>query len=183
VGDEVPMTINNVRGAQIGRLESPVFMPEKVLLYEYGPNHSGRGRRHVYDGGVISPFDSSMRDASDFTKFGYLFPFRDFSLKHKSVAAFGNNRSIFIDAGAGAAELVIGEVIVRWGPFWRIVVVPTTTGVVEIKVFTPPTRYLGNDGMFPEAVEPSVHMLSQLCDSEKRERFLFHFNTGKWPSK
>jgi hypothetical protein len=131
---------------------------------------------------VISPFDSSVRDASGFTKFGYLFPFRDFSLKRKLVVTFGNDKSIFIDVGVGAVELATDDVLVRWGPFWRKVAVPTTTGVTEIKVFTPPTRYLTNDGMFPEDVEPLVHMLGKLCDSEKRERFLFHFNTGKWPA-
>jgi len=153
-----------------------------VLLHEYGPNHSGGGNRHVYENGVILPFDSSARDAAGFTKFGYLFPFRDFSLKRKSVVAFGNDRSIFIDVGGGAAELAISKVLVRWGPLWRKILVPTTTGEIEIKVFTPPTRYLANDGMFPEDVEPLVHMLDKLCDSEKRERFLFRFNTGNWPS-
>jgi hypothetical protein len=157
-------------------------MPTPVLLHEYAPNHRGSGRRHVYENGEISPFNSSVHDASGFTKFGYLFAFRDFSLNRRSVAAFGTDRSIFVDVGLGARELAIGEVIVQWGPFWRKVAVPTTTGVVEIKIFTPPTRHVANDGMFPEDVEPLVHMLSKLCDSEKRERFLFHFNTGKWPS-
>jgi len=81
----------------------------------------------------------------------------------------------------------LGRGKIRFGPlgfyFKTFAVTSVRHATVEIKVFTPATRYLANNGMFPEDVEPLVHMLSKLCDSEKRERFLFHFNTGKWPSK
>ncbi|MFH2044114.1 MAG: hypothetical protein ABIK92_03090 [Pseudomonadota bacterium] len=67
--------------------------------------------------------------------------------------------------------------------FWRKIGFFTSAGPASIKVHTPPWRYLGNDGMFPEDVEPVIHLIKTLTHSTKRIPFIAKLTTGKWPDE
>ena len=150
-----------------------MFSPP-VVLHEYLPNHARSGR-YTYDGSHLTRFE----EPTDLFG-GYAVPFLHFSMKRKVAVFFAADAKLFMDLGSGPTELIPQPASVSGMAFWRKVHVQTASGPVVIDVFTPPFRYLGNDGMFPEDIEPMVHLLKALTHMQDREKFIRKFTTGSW---
>jgi hypothetical protein len=150
-----------------------------LQLHEYRPNQQ-KGGAWSYTGsidGLRRLPDSANRDSFQ----GYLVPYRS-GLEMNQLVIAGVNGSIHIDTGSGLVELLPTPIRVGLNPLWRPIELRTSKGYQTIHVSTPPWRYLLNDGMFPEDVEPAVHLLEKMT-TETRHRFLAKFTTGKWPDE
>ena len=150
-----------------------------LLLHEYAPNHSG-GRLFRYDGQRVEE-DRSIALSSDRVFNGYLVPYRESLTIKRSAVIFGREGKIYIDLSDGAHELLQAQAVIKHRLFGRTIEIQTSAGPREIKVFTPIWRHLTNDGMFPEDVEPLVHLMIELTNASSRSRFVFRFENGKWP--
>lgn len=158
-------------------------MDAPVTIYEYGPNFSGLGRLHTYNGRETTFTGSTINDEPSTRTYGYLVPFLDHSLQRRKAVLFGDGEKVFIDLEKGATEILPSGRFVVNGIFWRKLRIDTPHGFLSFWVFTPPTRYLGNDGQYPEDVEPIVHLLQTFSSATDRHRFVTYFATGKWPEQ
>jgi hypothetical protein len=150
-----------------------------LLLHEYRPNHSA-GRLFRYDGQRVEE-DRSIALSSQRAFNGYLVPYWESLATKRSVIIFGREGKLYIDISGGAHELLPVHAAIRNRIFGRTIEIHTSAGPRKLKVFTPFWRYLTNDGMFPEDVEPLVHLMRELTDASSRLRFVFRFENGKWP--
>jgi hypothetical protein len=152
---------------------------DALLLHEYGPNQSG-GRLFRYNGHQVE-LDESISLTSDRAFQGYLVPYWESLAKRRTAIVFARDRKLYLDLSSGAVELLPEAAVVRHRLIGRTITVHTSAGLKEIKVFTPAWRHLTHDGMFPEDVEPIVHLMRELTDENSRERFIFLLGNGGWP--
>lgn len=150
------------------------MLSQPIVLHEYLPN-SVRGGRYTYNGSRLTRFEETTDSFR-----GYAVPFLHFNFKRQVAVFFCADARLFMDLGAGPAELAPQPASVSGIAFWRKVHVQTATDLVTVDVFTPPFRYLANDGMFPEDIEPIVHLLKVLTHAQDRERFIRKFTTDAW---
>jgi hypothetical protein len=149
------------------------------LLHEYGPNHSG-GRSFRYNG-RHAEVDDSIALTSDRSFHGYLIPYWESLAARRTAVVFAREGKLYLDLSDGAVELLPVPADIRHRLVGRTIAVHTSAGLKEIKVFTPAWRHLTNDGMFPEDVEPIVHLMRELTDKSTRARFIYRFENGKRP--
>ena len=153
-------------------------MAGALTLLEYLPNYPGSSPACSYDGAQIVRLKREIGSGEVFQ--GYAVPYRDYRLRERVVALFAKASKLFVDVGTGAVELLPRSATTTGMALWREVRVDTSNGSLLLQVFTPPHRYLLNDGRFPEDVEPIIHLLRQLTDESCRHRYIRKFSTGYW---
>lgn len=150
------------------------------ILSAYLPNFR-IGNDYLYNGSISTIEQRRGIRSESFT--GYVTPYIGFCFKRKMAVFFCDSEKIFIDYGTGAAELIPSGTKVYNFIFWRKIIFQTSDGQSNLKVFTPPWRYLLNDGMFPEDIEPVIHLIEMFTNPTERVRFITRFTTGQWPEE
>jgi len=146
----------------------------KVLL-SIAPNMHGPDRWYAYEGNPDSL--QEIQEPSDERPDGWLVAFRDVRLARHRVVVFAENDQVFLDVGRGPRNVSAGEVrlVIRRLPLLSLtrLIEPESDGAQRFAVFTPPWRYLTNDGMFfPEGVCPFSDCMQMLSDEQGRRRLL-----------
>ena len=150
-----------------------------IVLHEYGPNHAG-GRAFRYCGGQVEPDDSLVLNSRHAFQ-GYLIPYWESPFNKQVAVVYACDGKLYLDLSSDPVELLPVRAEIRHRLTGRTIAVHTSAGIKEINVFTPFWRRLSNDGMFPEDVEPIVHLMRALTDASGRTRFLYRFEHGRWP--
>ena len=151
---------------------------DSLLLFEYRPSGWGRARYWIYEGALHSLKQLRAPHDPEAIK-GYVVPYRNGMSRRRLVFA-GVDDAMHVDIGEGLVKLLPIPAEIGSNSLWRAIKFQTSAGSHCIHVTTPFWRYLLDDGMFPEDVEPVVHLMGKMTDS-RRERFLTKFMTGKWP--
>jgi hypothetical protein len=155
-------------------------MDSKALLYEYLPNNRDGGC-FIYSGSLSSVLPTGGDKYKSRSVF--LVPYRGFDMKKRHMAIFGLDQSMYLDVGNGPSKIIDCSGPVTGALFWHTVSVKTTDGVWIAKVFTHPLRYLENDGMFSEEVEPITHLIPAMANPPERERWLAVLLKGANPAE
>lgn len=97
---------------------------------------------------------------------GYIFFFFSWKLKTDSCAIFPHDESLYLFHNNTFIEIEKNSVQIKKFLFWRIITIKKGSNLpIFIKLFTPPYRWLSNDGMFPETVEPLIDFLIDVNDN------------------
>jgi len=154
------------------------MMASEITLLEYLPNYPASVPACRYDGRSVTSLKRQIGTGEIFQ--GYAVPYRDYKFRKRVAVVFAKEGKIFVDVGSGPAELLPQPASITGMTLWHEIQAQTSNGPLVIRVFTPPHRHLVNDGMFPEDVEPIVHLLQQLSDESNRQRYLRKFTSGSW---
>lgn len=153
----------------------------EITVVDFHPNGYGEKLLYSYSGCLKTVVKKKRKGGSGIN--GWLFNYFDFGFGKHSCVIFGREQMIFIDYGCGPKNLSDGQFEIyqkRWVMFVKQGIRFNNGEVVSLDAFVPPWRYLSNDGMFPDEVEPLYSVLKRINGSEEERHGIEKFlNTGK----
>lgn len=141
-----------------------------MILFSYKPNDCGPEEYYSYDNDLKTL--QLIKKSSICTTNGWVIDFRDIKGIKNRIVVFGENNNIFFDVGEGPLNYSSGELQVTYKKWINILYISYYKRNVLIKdfiIFISPWRYLLNDGMFPDDVEPLYAVIKKLQDKEERK--------------
>ncbi|MFZ2633189.1 MAG: hypothetical protein WA081_08285 [Desulfosalsimonadaceae bacterium] len=145
-----------------------------MLICEYLPNNQSNSRFYEYNEELSTVGAIDRTSLNDPKIHGWLIRFKDITLKNNTLIIFGKENKIFIDFGNGPKNFSSKEISMNFRRYFNLLFLKYIDNKNFTKnkfvIFTPPWRYLFNDGMFPEDVEPIYAVARMLNIKSERVR-------------
>lgn len=142
---------------------------KKIYLVKVSPNlhaASAKSRYFMLEENQIYTTNKEEILSSPQSIIGYIFFFFSWKFKTEFCVIFPHNESLFLFHKNTYIEIERNSVQIKKILFWSIITIKKGNDLpIFIKLFTPPYRWLFNDGMFPEAIEPLIDFLIDVNDN------------------
>lgn len=150
-----------------------------MIIYNYKPNGFGSDDYYSYSGDVKSIRKLSGPPGAPTN--GWLINCWGFFFKRLNFVFFGENGQIFLDCPHGVFNCSSNDVSIRYRKIFNILFVNISMlnkFKVKYIIYIPMSRFIFNDGMFPEDVEPLYDVLKRINDPFEHRRLANLLSSG-----